>query len=182
MSKAGFFSCIALVAGLSTIGGCATAPPVPKTIFQAKLLDQDKLLDHVIKQFAEIEYTCKNDTPNKTGDDRFVHCEHPRRLRMQIQIRVEPTRLIHTSGFSAKPGITCEQLQPRLMKLNSGYNVGIAWCGKNEDGNTAFVLMQSSILLPKAGFEPSEISDYFKWWTPAVWEALTGSGIKDDLE
>lgn len=172
-----------LLASLAGMSGCATAStPSARTIFKSQSIDQDKLLTSVMQQFSELEYTCKNDTPLKTGDERFVHCDHPRRLKMQIQIRMEPTRLIHTSGFTAKAGITCAQLQSKLMKLNSGYNVGIAWCANDGDSGNGFVLMQSSILLPKAGFEAGELSDYFKWWTPAVWEALTGSGIKDDLE
>ncbi len=181
MTKSGRWIMACFLLSLMALSGCAVAPPMPKTIFRAQTIDQDKLLTNIMQQFSELEYSCKNDTPLKTGDERFVHCEHPRRLKMQIQVRVEPARLIHTSGFTAKPGVSCAQLQPKLMKLNSGYNVGIAWCDTMDGGN-GFILMQSAILLPKSGFEASELADYFKWWTPAVWEALSGSGVKDDLE
>lgn len=159
--------------------GCVPTPATPTTpgtdptsgrIFRSQGTDEMTVLRGLLDQLKPLGFTCEVEKKQE-----FAVCKHPRRLIMVLEAKLEPSRLVHTATFGMKEQITCDAVSPKLLKFQQDFNHAILSChGQN-------LVFQGSLFLTRAGFDPVEIDDYFKWWSEAVLTSINQSGLADDL-
>jgi hypothetical protein len=152
-----------VVSAVLAVGCGATGSIVPASALDVR--------DALTAELNAAGMSCRELEPDK------LICENAATYKMILRYLSESRRILVAALFNANN--TCATVASAVFDFNQRWNVAVVSCVDQDTGTVVEFL--TSILVPEAGFDGSELLPFFQWWSESIRDLSQSSGLLDYL-